>query len=389
MLDFGALPPEINSARMYSGPGSTPLMAAASAWDSLAAQLDSYAAGYSSALSELQGLWTGAASLTMAAAAAPYIAWATATAAQAEQTASQARAAAASFETAFGATVPPPVVAANRIQLALLAATNFLGQNTPAIAATEIEYAEMWAQDAAAMYGYAASSSAASILTPFSRPLQTTTAEGQSAQEAAASQAASTSTGHTQATLAELMYALPQQLQALATGASANPSSAVPSPATYTAVLTAFSDFKTLTGPANLGGAFSRTATSAVSGGTGIFRTRIQSGSARIPPSATGTKMPGTNGVRGPVLAGMGEAAPVGKLSVPHNWVTVNAVAKRANGPVPLPDSTIQATPAAANAHSGATIPAGMPKAQDESTGSFVLRNGRRRFQMPRPPYGG
>lgn len=32
-------------------------------------------------------------------------------------------------------------------------ATNILGQNTPAIAATETQYAEMWAQDAAAMYG--------------------------------------------------------------------------------------------------------------------------------------------------------------------------------------------------------------------------------------------
>ena len=37
MLDFGALPPEINSVRMYSGPGSTPLVAAASAWNALAA----------------------------------------------------------------------------------------------------------------------------------------------------------------------------------------------------------------------------------------------------------------------------------------------------------------------------------------------------------------
>ncbi|MGF2952258.1 PPE domain-containing protein, partial [Mycobacterium sp. THU-M116] len=46
MFDFGALPPEINSARMYSGPGSAPMMTAASAWDALAAQLESYAAGY-------------------------------------------------------------------------------------------------------------------------------------------------------------------------------------------------------------------------------------------------------------------------------------------------------------------------------------------------------
>ncbi|WP_261861369.1 PPE family protein, partial [Mycobacterium montefiorense] len=26
-MDFGALPPEINSARMYTGPGSGPLLA--------------------------------------------------------------------------------------------------------------------------------------------------------------------------------------------------------------------------------------------------------------------------------------------------------------------------------------------------------------------------
>jgi PPE-repeat protein len=43
-MDFGALPPEINSARMYSGPGSGPLMAAATAWDELAIELDSTAA---------------------------------------------------------------------------------------------------------------------------------------------------------------------------------------------------------------------------------------------------------------------------------------------------------------------------------------------------------
>ena len=49
-----------------------------------------------------------------------------------------------------------------------------LGQNTPAIATTEAHYAEMWAQDAAAMYGYAGSSAAASTLTPFADPPATT-----------------------------------------------------------------------------------------------------------------------------------------------------------------------------------------------------------------------
>ena len=48
--------------------------------------------------------------------------------------------------------------AANRAQLMSLIAINILGQNTPAIAATEADYGEMWAQDATAMYGYAGAS---------------------------------------------------------------------------------------------------------------------------------------------------------------------------------------------------------------------------------------
>lgn len=154
MFDFGALPPEINSARMYSGPGAGPLMAAAAAWDALAAELESYAIGYSSVVADLSQSWSGGAAMAMAAAAAPYVAWASATMTLAEQAAAQARAAAAAYEAAFAATVPPAVVAANRARLAILVATNFFGQNTPAIAMTEIEYMEMWAQDVAAMVGY-------------------------------------------------------------------------------------------------------------------------------------------------------------------------------------------------------------------------------------------
>ncbi|HZC52410.1 MAG TPA: PPE domain-containing protein, partial [Mycobacterium sp.] len=40
-MDFGALPPEVNSARMYAGAGSTSLTTAASAWNALAAELQS------------------------------------------------------------------------------------------------------------------------------------------------------------------------------------------------------------------------------------------------------------------------------------------------------------------------------------------------------------
>jgi PPE-repeat protein len=196
MIDFALLPPEINSARMYSGPGSAPMLTAGAAWSQLAAEMRSAAASYSSIISGLtSGSWLGPASTSMAAAAAPYATWMNTTAAQAEQTAAQAQAAVAAYESAFSMTVPPAEIAANRAQLLSLLANNVMGQNAPAIAATEAQYGEMWAQDAAAMYGYAGSSATASQLTPFSQPAQTTNATGLAGQAAAVTQATSTSAG--------------------------------------------------------------------------------------------------------------------------------------------------------------------------------------------------
>jgi PPE-repeat protein len=105
-MDFGLLPPEVNSGRMYVGPGAEPMLAAAAAWDGLAAELHATAASYSSVISALTAGWQGPSSATMAAAATPYVAWMRASAVQAEQSADQARAAASAYETAFVATVP-------------------------------------------------------------------------------------------------------------------------------------------------------------------------------------------------------------------------------------------------------------------------------------------
>ena len=203
MVDFGALPPEINSTRMYTGPGSGPIMAAAAAWEGLAAELGTTSTGYTSVITELAGSpWLGPASQSMAAAATPYISWLSSAAALAEEAGNQARAAAAAYETAFAMTVPPPVVVANRALLSALVATNFFGQNTPAIAATEAQYAEMWAQDAVAMYGYAGSSAAATQLIPFSEPAKTTDQGGLAAQSAAVCHAVATPAANAVPTLA-------------------------------------------------------------------------------------------------------------------------------------------------------------------------------------------
>jgi PPE-repeat protein len=190
-MDFAALPPEINSGLIYAGPGSGPLLAAATAWDGLASELGTAASGYGSVISELtDSPWVGPSSRTMLSAVTPFVAWLSTLSDLAEQTASQAQVAAAAFETAFALTVPPPVIAANRVLLANLIATNFLGQNTPAIAVAEAQYAEMWAQDAGTMYGYAASAAAASVLTPFDAPPNTTTPDAETNQAQAVAQAA-------------------------------------------------------------------------------------------------------------------------------------------------------------------------------------------------------
>ncbi|OBG31743.1 hypothetical protein A5672_26535 [Mycobacterium alsense] len=188
---FAALPPEINSGNMYTGPGSGPMLAAAAAWDGLASELQATALSCSSIIASLtSGPWTGPSSLAMAAAATPYVSWIQGTAGQAAEAAAQATAAASAYEAAFAAHVPPAVIAANRAELALLMATNIFGQNSGAIAATEAQYSEMWAQDAMAMDGYAASSTVAAKVTAFSEPPQVANVAGMASQAAAAAQSA-------------------------------------------------------------------------------------------------------------------------------------------------------------------------------------------------------
>ncbi|GAB1816440.1 PPE family protein [Mycobacterium sp. MUNTM1] len=179
---------------MYSGPGSESMLAAAAAWNAISAEMRSAATNYGSVLAALTGEgWFGPSSAKMSAAAAPFVEWLNTTAAQAEQAGTQANAAAAAYEAAFAATVPPAAVAANRTQLTNLVASNIFGQNTGLIAANEAQYGEMWAQDAAAMTNYSAASRAATQMTPFQQPQSETTSNGTAQQTAAVVNAASSS----------------------------------------------------------------------------------------------------------------------------------------------------------------------------------------------------
>jgi len=331
-MDFAMLAPEVNSGRMYAGPGSGPMLAVATAWDGLAAELQSTAASYESAISELSGgPWLGPSSASMAAAAAPYMEWMTTTAAQAEQTATQAKAAAAAYEAAFAMTVPPPLITANRSLLMTLIATNIFGQNTMAIAATEAQYAEMWAQDAAAMYGYAGSSAAASTLTPFTSPPPTTNPAGATGQAVAAGQSIM-SNGQ------QLMSALPQALQGLASAAADPPSASALSdllslitvpltlleiPIGTTSVgSSATSISAAFTGVATNFRGFEINADRDFAQGRGPY-TGYGPGAAKLPEwfwSGQGSVAAPSNAAPASVGAGLGQANTVGRLSVPSAW---------------------------------------------------------------------
>jgi PPE-repeat protein len=338
--DFGLLPPEINSGLMYTGPGAGPMLAAAAAWQRLAAELGWAASSYGAVVSGLtSGPWLGPASVAMAVAASPYVTWLMATAMQAEDAATQAVAAAAAYEAAFAMTVPPPVIAANRALLMALIATNFFGQNTPAIMATEAHYMEMWAQDAAAMSGYNASTLAvASQLTPFDEPPAglagaATQATG-SAQAAAAS--AATQAQSVMSTGPQLLSALPQSLFSSSTEGLSS-LSMLSTPAEF-----AMYPMSMLMSPLMTG---ANPLTSGASGGVSAMGAALASEAG----SSVGALSPAQLGAP-TVSAGVGQAGSVGALSVPPSWAT--AV------PAATPTPTVAGLPSAGVSH----VTAGVPK---------------------------
>ena len=402
-MDFATLPPEVNSGLMYTGPGSGPIIAAAATWDSLAAEVSSAAGDYGSVISGLtSGPWRGPASASMVAAAAPYVSWMNSTAAQAEQAADQAKAAASAYEAAFTATVAPPVIAANRTLLASLIATNVLGQNTPAIATTEAHYAEMWAQDAAAMYGYAGSSAAASTLTPFVAPPATTTV----------GQAAGTGTS---APLSQLVTSVPAALQGLASPATSTSAGSglqglldllTGNSTSTTGFSGLFNELFSSNGlglnaniwntifssgfytPANTLGAFT-----SLFGGAAAGDAAAGAGEAAVAADGIGGALAtpaagvGELGSAGAVSAALGRGTALGALAVPPSW---NEIAPPVS-PLPgLSGAALGGMPPPAPPAVAAGIP-GMPAANAAGNrfGAATPRYGLRPTVMAHPPAAG
>jgi PPE-repeat protein len=330
-MDFDVLPPEINSGLMYAGPGPESIRAAAVTWKELAEDLYSTARVCGSAMSELTGVaWTGQAAASTASAVAPYTAWLVGSAQQAELAAAKADEAILAFEVAFAMVTPPAVIAANRSQLLTLVDTNFLGQNDAAIAATEAQYEEMWAQDVTAMYGYAGASASASTFTPFAPPLPATSTVGLTQQAVIAAAPGSTDTQAALACGARLMSVVHGALSGLASPTESTTATSVlgdsltnlltDSPLQYLSLLTPYTAAIATT---RLGIAADTASRTAATGGTqgrplGMPPTEAAAGSLAATSAANGS----------PMTATMTGAPSIGGLTVPQGWTTAAPVAK-------------------------------------------------------------
>ena len=409
MIDFGAIPPEITSARMYTGAGSGSLMTAAAAWNQVAAELNSAARGYLQTITTLSSDdWQGAASTAMADAAAPYLAWITNTAAEAEQAASQARAAASAYDAALASTVPSPMIAANRVQLTQLISDNVLGQNTASIAKVEAQYAEMWAQDATAMYSYAGQSAAATKVTPFAAAPQITSPTARATQATATASATATSAGNSQSTLSQIISSLPNQLHGLASPVSASSSATTTTdplteiwflltgnttlPTNLGSVISSYSPYSSVyynteglpyfsVGMANFGVQIAKT--TGLLGGIGPA-----AAAPATPPlyglGGLGGMLGGGGGVNGgAVKAAAASADILGRMSVPVTWT-------HATGALTHPAAVATHTMTPVGQEGQGNLMGGMPLAGSHTRGAAVgPKYGLRPKVMSRPPSAG
>jgi PPE-repeat protein len=296
-MDFGALPPEINSGRLYSGPGAEPMLTAAAGWEGLAAGLREVAMSYQSATLKLADAWQGPAAVAMTKAVAPHVGWLNSVAAQAERTAAQAKAAASAYEAALAATVPPPLIAASQAVRKAMATTNHLGQLSPLIADADAGYERMWAQDADAMYAYAGTSAAAATVTPFPPPPAAADLAGQAGPGIAAQEILST--GY------QLISILPQALRALSS------SPFTPFEGTLSSVLSSLLKMSSLIVPAN----FSMSPADFVNTKMGFGKATISTGAR-----ALGAGIAPLGGTGAATAAGIGRGTSMGVLSVPQAW---------------------------------------------------------------------
>lgn len=394
-MDYGALPPEVNSLRMYSGPGSGPLLTAASGWGKLAAELGPAITSYEGVIATLHSDdWVGQTSTLMADAVRPYVAWLRTTVAQAEQAAVHLRRAIVAYEEVMAKIVPPPLVAANRAQRELLTVNNVFGQNTDKIMLIEAQYADMWVQDATAMYVYAAAAANASGMTPFALPPRTTNPSAAASQAAAVTQAAATPTGTAQSALAKLISGAPSALLDLA-----RPTSSLTTAAEGAAQPLWVQYLETFLNLVSQLTSSVYNTTGLPYFGIGIANSIASTGKALgdVGPGAAAsiaaeTAVGAANGGvvalggSGPIAVSLDSAASVGKLSVPASWpgIAPGLTPAASSASAPLVSEIVEPEVGSGN------LLGGMPLAGPGlGAAGSAPRYGFRPKVMVRPPFAG
>lgn len=175
-VNYWGLTPEINAIRLTTGPGAAAMAPVVAAYTAAGTtHMQQGAQMMATAATTAAGSWQGTGGTAMMAAAIPKSEWQIEAGAHAAKASCLIGEAAAAHSAAVAATIPYPVVIANRIREATLQATNIIGQNTPAIAEADVEYAEFHAQNATAMTGYsvAAAGIASGLSVPLTPPIAT------------------------------------------------------------------------------------------------------------------------------------------------------------------------------------------------------------------------
>ncbi|MHA7652499.1 PPE family protein [Mycobacterium sp. ML4] len=338
MVDYGLLPPEINSGLLYAGPGPGSWLAAASGWSGLEADLQAAATGHRAVITALtSGPWLGPAAASLASSVSPFLNWLDNSAEQAAEAATQATAAVNAYETAFAATVPPPLIAANRALLQELIAANLLGQNSSAIATLEAQYAEFWAQDSGAMYSYAGSAAAATRLAELPPPAEVVDPLGVADQAMAVLKSQFNSTYSSLMTnpltsrVADVLKTLSTPLNGTAIDqwlVANTPLDDVvalyskylsPYVNSLAATIQSTQSFGQVSNGLTAMANFAKPAASAAKAAEGA------ASAAGAAAASAGQAAAGAASNLGGVAAGLGKALPIGGLSVPANWVPWHA----------------------------------------------------------------
>ena len=148
------LPPEINSANIWGGPGADSIEEAVRAWTSLRMEIWHLKSSFNQILHYLTDEWSGPAAIQVIDAATPFLRWLYYLEDKLYATERHLRYFADAFLGARHDVVRPELIDANRAQILALSKDNEFGLNNAAIAARDEEYADYWDQDGEAMRWY-------------------------------------------------------------------------------------------------------------------------------------------------------------------------------------------------------------------------------------------